>query len=460
MLANAINLPLVALAGLVVLGPLTLLVSLVEWLVFRCLLAVRTGGVFRRILGANVLSTFAGVFVWACQNSVLNASGIDAALLTFARGFWWVAGILILLYLAKSLLVEGLFMATRAFSQRVARSRLQILRAVLLGNLASYCITGPLFYIATRPTFGHLKLLDNTRWTSNAEVPVYFIDGDDQFIKRIKVDGTGLATVVPFAAAAFLVSEDQSTFAYRGTDGYLYVYRAGAAGPDLVWQTGSRFHMDGVSIAPDNTRVAFAADRIGGAGLESSGHELRVFDLISGEAHTVADCVLFLFDPIVSWSRSGEFVFGGRGNEGVVVVRGEPPYVVVGHKSFEALTPSEFPLNFVRSATGWWSSRDDWGPDMNEDSKDSDRIRCWPGLGAHCVVKRNDERILFVADGSGLLKLGMRAPHSPTFLSAGSEVLFEWWGQLWLLDIDQRRLGMLTSGKNYVMPIERFRVRR
>ncbi|HNQ24810.1 MAG TPA: hypothetical protein PKK06_17145 [Phycisphaerae bacterium] len=459
MLADAINFPLVAAAGLVVFGPLVVLVTSVEWLVFRYAVAVSARGVFRRLLWANVLSTLAGGIVAMFQNTVIEASGIEVSIPAFAKGYWWLALVLILIHFAKTLLVEGPVVATRGFARLLARSRRQILKGVVLANIASYCIVGPLFYLATRPTFGHLELRDDTSWTANPAVPVYFIANDDRFIKRINMDGTGLATVVPFPTAAFLISEDQSTFAYRGVDGNLYAYREGAERPSLVWQTTERFHLDGVSVSPDNTMVAFAAERPG-RGTESDGCELRLFDLQRGETHTVTGCQLGDFLPYVSWSRSGEFIYAEQGENRVVVVRGRPPWNVVEVRSLDTLAPSEFPLNYVRSSSGWYAGGDDWGPALWEDSKNRDEVQCFPGLGAHFVVTRDDAQIMRVADGYGLMKLGRYYPRSPTFLPAGTEVLLEWWGQLYLLDIDQRRLGFLAEGGNYVAPLERFRVNR
>ena len=89
-------------------------------------------------------------------------------------------------------------------------------------------------------------------------MPVYFIDNDDPVHQadqhgRHRCGYRGSRS----RAAAFLVSEDESTFAYRVVDGSLYVYREGAKASTLIWQTHERFLMDGVSLSPDNAVVAF-----------------------------------------------------------------------------------------------------------------------------------------------------------------------------------------------------------
>lgn len=62
MLADAINLPLVAGLGLVALGPLILLVTVIEALVFRARLKTGFRAVLEPLLFANVVSTLAGHF--------------------------------------------------------------------------------------------------------------------------------------------------------------------------------------------------------------------------------------------------------------------------------------------------------------------------------------------------------------------------------------------------------------
>ena len=72
----------------------------------------------------------------------------------------------------------------------------------------------------------------------------------------------------------------------------------------------------------------------------------------------------------------------------------------------------------------------------------------WARTASSC---RNDRPILQLYDGYGLMKLGWHYPDAPTLLPNGAEVLLEWWGQLYVLDIENRQLGLLTSGRRYVV---------
>jgi len=75
-LADAINLPLVAGLGLITIGPLTLLVTAIESLVFRLYLKTGFRIVVKRVLIANVISTLAGGLLLMFQDVVIHGTGI------------------------------------------------------------------------------------------------------------------------------------------------------------------------------------------------------------------------------------------------------------------------------------------------------------------------------------------------------------------------------------------------
>ena len=70
-LADAINLPLVAGLGLITIGPLTLLVTAIESLVFRLHLGTSFHAVVKRVLVANIISTVAGGLLLMFQDMIV-----------------------------------------------------------------------------------------------------------------------------------------------------------------------------------------------------------------------------------------------------------------------------------------------------------------------------------------------------------------------------------------------------
>ncbi|NLG42734.1 MAG: hypothetical protein GX547_05780 [Phycisphaerae bacterium] len=459
MLADAINLPLVALYGLAVFGPLTLLVTMIECLVFKLLLRLRCRAVFKRVLVANVVSTLAGGVVLSFQDRLIHSSGIIASIPAFVHGYWSVGLVLVSIYYAKSAIVESLIVPTRRFAARVERSRLSLVKGVVIGNVASYLVVGPLFVLATRPTFGHLEVTSDTGWTANPDQVVYFIGAEDHFIKRVNVSGSGLTTLVPYPAAAFLVSADETAFAYRGTDGNLYAYRVGDAAPVLIWATQQRFLMHAVSLSPDKLSVVYAEGHDPGNEGYRTEYRLSIFEMASRQASPVPGFVLTGFgSPIISWSHDGSLMYAQQDSRSVYVISNMATHGVQPI-SPTAVRADELVGNYVRSSPGTYWGYDDWGCLLDDDSKAGTTVRCWLGLGAHLTVERDEQPLLRVSNDYGLLKLGLPGPSSPTFLAKGSEILVEWWGQIYLLDFERRRMGLLVSGRHYILPTPRFQVR-
>lgn len=446
MLANGINLPLVMMWGCVLLAPLTLLVALVESAAFRVIVGIRFRKVFWWVLGANIASTIAGGALYSLQDGIIEATGIMASIPEFVHGYTWVGILLIFLYFVKSVIVEGLIVGGCFLADRAETRWAGIVKALLAGNVITYCLVGPLFYFATRPTFGHAELLDTTAWTANSDLPVYFIDTEDQFIKAIRADGSDLRTVVPFPADAFLMSEDATAFVYLGTDDGLYLYRQQDAQPTFMVQTENRYDLHNVSLSHDASRVAYV-DRI---------DKLKVFDVATGETVEVSLGQMETTRGVspTSWSSSGESIYVRFKVGDLAIHRGAPPWDLIEMRDSDTPHRDEPVVNYLRTPRTPY----DWMPEVFHDKQGSYEIDCEPGLVAHVRVSKNGDHVMAMRNDYGLLKLGLPGPHSPTFLPNGSEAILEWWGQLYILDYEHRRLGLLTRGEKYVLPTSRFQV--
>jgi hypothetical protein len=450
LLANGINLPIVAAWGLALFGPLTLLVTCIECLACRAILKVRFRDVFRAVLVANIVSTLVGGVVFAWQNAIIDLTGIRASIPQFVAGYIWAALLLVFIYFAKSLFVESLIVVRRAVARRIDRGPMAILKALAVGNIISYCVVGPLFYYSTRPTFGNIDLTETSAWTANPDMPVYFIDTNDRFIKRMQADGSQLETLVPFPAAEFLMSEDATAFLYRSNEANLYLFREGDTEPTLLWQTDNHFRMHRVSLSPNKKHVAFA-EALSAADGSHTGYVLKVITIDIGKVlETGLYKEGFVWDePQVSWSRDGMQLLMEQTEDEFAVIQGEPPWDRMKTRSADSLEADELVINYL-------SSRRKWQGNMHR--RDDLEIMCVQGLAGHVRVSRKDEPIMVVINDYGLLKLGLPSPASPSFLPNGSEAILEWWDQLYILDYEQRRLGLLTNGESYILPTPRFRL--
>lgn len=473
-LADGINLPLVAGLGLGTFGPLTLLVTVVESLVFKVLLKTGFGPVFKRVLVANIISTLAGGLLLIFQDVIVHATGIRESIPAFVRGYRWVGPVLIAGYFAKSVLVEGFWLTRRRFLERIERPMGGALRAVLSGNVFSYLIVGPLFYFTTRPHFAGLETTFDTGWTANPDLVVYYIDRDDEFVKRTRLATTEVQTLIPHPAWSFLISEDESTFAYVGTDGRLYAYQAAAGDPVLVRDAHEGCFITTVSIAPDNQRIAFVEPPPGADWPYAQGTEetLEVMELERREVVEIGKLPAQGWGSPIAWSVTGSEIYAlcvGRGCDvdsgradsataTVYVFSTEPPYGL-REKRTDLPTQSEIVVNYGRlqGNAAYVGGRPMMLPQRRFHAGGYD-IEVWPYLGSGMRVKREGEVALVLQNEYGLLNLSLPPVGGATLLPTGDEVLLEWWGQTYLLSVQKRRLGLAAMGDQYVLRTPEFRV--
>lgn len=470
LLANGINFPLVAALGLVTFGPLTLLVTAVEALVFNLRLKTGFRTVFKRVLVANILSTIAGGVILMFQDTLVHATGIRESIPAFVRGYRWVAPLLIAVYFAKSVLVEGLWLTRRRFLTRIERPAGGALRTVLLANVCSYLIVGPLFYYTTRPHFAGLETTYDTRWTANPDSVVYYIDTRDRFIKRTRAaGGEEVVTLVPYPAKAFIVSEDESTFAFIGADRGFYAYRAGHGEPTLILRPPTPGWITTVSISPDNQRIAYLESSNGpGKGDQEM---LHTFELASGERIEIGRFSAEGWGTPIAWSATGDELYvqrttglydlagGVRASEArsVLAFNAVAPY---GLQEVLTKPPPESCLvvNFGR-VRGHPMYRGEPTVTLPESfTTHGYDVQIYPYLGSGVLIERENQTVLFLQNQYGLLNMSMPPVWSGLFLPTGDELLLEWWEQLYVLSLPQRKLGLLVRGEHFVLRTPEFRV--
>lgn len=477
MLADAINLPLVGIFGLATFGPLTLLVTTIESATFRGLFGVPIRQVFRTLLWANIWSTLAGLLVLIPQDLIVSSFGIMDTIPDFVRGYRRVALLLVLLYWSKSVLVESMIVLARNLPARLEQPSGKVLRGVVLANVLSYLVVGPLFYLSTRPYFGGLEATDTTEWSANGAEWAYYIDPDTGFIERIRLDGGEKATVVPFPAKAFLMSGDEQTFVFDGEGDTLYLFRAGSGEPTPITKHTGEFFMIDASLAPDGRRVAYLS---GGSGtFRTSERTLNIWDSSTGERSTVPGVVV---NGRITWSADGGQIYAKKDAWTIVAIdcassfslreiriSGPPtPQEVQSRKrrpasetgASAAPSPEVLVDNYLRgngvrrwggpaSTDVWWMS----------DQAEGLAVNTHPYLGTRVEIEPEGSRRFIVQCAYGLLNLGGPRWEYPAVLPSGSEIIVEgWYDQLYIIDVANRRIGLLFDGRQYVVRTPRFRL--
>ncbi len=472
-LADAINFPLLVVYGLIAFGPLTLLVTIIESFVFRLYLKTGLRIVFMRVLVANIISTFAGSLILMFQDMIVIAANIHDSIPAFVRGYQWVGPLLIAIYFAKSVIVEGFWLTRRRFLERLERRAGSVLIAVFIGNVFSYLIVGPLFYFTTRPHFGGVETTFDSSWTANPEQVVYYIDRDNKYVKGARLDGSDAKTLIPFRAQSFLVSADETTFAYLSDKGSLFVYRIGDKEPILVCNSGEYRFMTTVSLSPDNRRVAYLEPPVANWGYhEGVKQYIMVFDLYTRDVVVIGTVPANDWGSPVAWSADGKRIYSLEIVHRSDVLRGQDEseqwiiHVFNPDSPFglqEKLTDppplSDLVVNYVRAqGSAGYSGGQAMIRLPNRFQMNEYQVDVWPYLGSGVSVSRGNKQVLLLQNEYGLLDLSLPPVECAVALPSGDELLVEWWNQLYVLNLEKRRLGLVANGDQFVLRSPKFRV--
>lgn len=449
LLADGIDLPFFMMFGCGTIVTLTLLVSLIEVVVFRLFLKVPLRQSFWRIVGANLLSTAAGGLVYFFQDPIIGYWLSSKTLINFGQGYVFVALLLILLYYGISVLAEGLVVARRKFAYSTSLSRRQLWRGVIWANVASYLVMGPLFYFVTRPTLPGVTFGKDAAAVTSSDETVYYCRAGDEFLCRIAANGSNQRVVVPYPVKDFVVATDQESFAYRSPDNNLYYYHSGAAQPVLVWTTSEDYLMCSVDISPDGKRVAY---------LDNG--RVQVFD--SQTARTVASRE--------AWSGGSPSTLAwDRSNSELLYLRHETfqPTTFRWNVAREALTEIDSakvdPLgqSFRCCGTNQWGVGQDRisGPWLWSTQGEYKLRRA--GFFGGITVDKGDQRLTGIHPGYGLLMGrfgGMLGPIQAVFLTEPGVIVCEGQGQIYVFDSKIGKLALLAAGSRFVIANNRFQM--
>ncbi len=463
-LADGINLPIVLIYGLATFGPLTLLVTSVEGLVLWLAFGVSFKASFWQILIANICSTLAGAVVWFFQAVVVSRMVIRT-MPDFVNGYSYVAIVLILIYYAKSVLVEGLVLLRAKARAKIGLRPARLWKAVLLANIASYLIMGPIFYLSTRPTFGGVEFVDSAASVVNCDDTVYYIAAESKYLCKIKADGTGQQTLVPYPVADYIVTSDQKTFVYRAQDGNLYSYSLGEDQPLRLWQTDQRFDLDQVALSCDKRFVAFAEEagqykvdvtqdgeynhwehryrwRIEARRMESKAPVAQ--KTVETRYHHPLKIVWDSSDANLLYYQCYGVIHTLRVQDGQLIETGIPRTNIQGS-------------SFQHAGGGRYGGASDWGVTLDYNDKQKGlELFCMPGLDPFLVVNEGAEEIVRLRHDYGLLGIGNPGPSEASFLTGRGNVIFQAGEWLYILDSIRKKAALLVRGRKHVLTTKRF----
>lgn len=445
MFADAIDLPFVFLYGMGVLVPLMLFqVGVEAWIlsyIWRGTFRDMTRFTFR----ANCWSLAAGIPT-KLLNALLYGMLLPPEIPEFFARYPYVVGLGTFLYFLVTVLVE------RAYAIRWLHVELPpptLWRGILVANLATYAVLAPLHYYATRPINDVREFARDAHWTKHAETQIAFTDAQTGHLKIKCLGELAAQTIVPTSVKDYLISSNAAVCLFRGEGGTLVLYQRNAGRSNLVWQTDERFSMNQVAFSPSAERVAFVSEK---------GSYLEVMDLPTGK-RVRQQLRLETSDPVVAWSPEEEKLFISLGKENQFIVTLTPD-MALKLEAFSSTSEQLLLVCFGRVGPSRWFSGDNWGQSYSSDVCGDLRAWALPGLGSSLRVQRNGaprKAGFAMAVNPGLLHLSAIQFREVSFLEGCQEVVFEAGESVYLIDLEQKRLGTVANGERFILLTSRYR---
>ena len=443
--ADAINLGFVAVAGIAVVLPLTLFTVLVESIFLAIGIRVPYRRVLRLSLVANLVSLAAGIPV-KIFNGWMYSIILPRPMAPHFRAYPWAMCLGTFIYFCVTLVTEYAVVAAwcRRRSWSVARGRLA--KFVLLANTVTYAVLAPLHYVATRPVHDVREFTDDSAWAFRPATELYYVNGAGNLC-AVMTDGGNGRVLLPDVVRDYQYVPAADVFLYRNGENNLCLARHNAK-PILCWRTNQQFLMAQVAVSPDARIVAYWRSVE-----ELAPYELVLFDTESGRTKqtgimTTAD----EFDPQIAWSESPDKLF--LRTAGIVkAYRVEADLTTLpieGSAAKAALTTV-----YGRFSNERWGTGVDWGSGFSSDSNADTEAYAVHGLGSRLEITKGGH-IVVVADNPGLLKLGDRYFSDVSLLANGNEVVFDDDHDIYLMDIQARKVGRIAEGTKYIMLSKRY----
>ena len=449
--ADAIDVPVVLFFGVIVLVPLIAFEVFIEALVLKRIWHLPYGELCTFTFFVNVWSLLAGIPT-KILNAFLYAHLLPDDIPGFFARYPFAVAIGSLVYFVVTLLVEGAYAFRWQRRKELGLARTQIWRGVLLANAATYVVLAPLHYYATRPGCEIREFFKDTRWTSQPTVKVIFTDATNHYLKSARLDGSAGETIVPMPTTDYLVSTNLDVCLFRGTNGNLYLYRHDRDTSNLIWKTDERFLMNQVAFSPSGERVAYASEK---------DNSIDVVEVLTGKRIHLPLAPKFNSNgPFVAWSPEEAKFFVRGFDKALRLVATLPPEGDPVVDSLDGTNTPSLLTCYGRTGDARWWSGEDWGVSYSQDTCANMTATAGPGLDSGLRIRLKDQKsrdaFLTVSVRPGLLHLARLYFDDVAFLQEGCECLFESNGYIYLLNVNEKRLGTFVKGHRFVLLTTRY----
>ena len=419
--ADGIDLPILISYGVGIFLPLLLFNATVEAPIMGRFLGIKFSELWTSWFKANVWSLLAGIPALILTEA-LTGWFLPAELGRRVRAYPLFLVLFIFVFFAATCLAEFLYARRVVRKAGVQVRRSAMVRGVLLANLASYAILGPVYFFVEYPRTDIREFMPDTRWAKEPKLTVVAIGAGGR-LKSASADGQNHQVVVPYEVRDYVVSADLVQVLYRGAGDRFYFFMGGTNLP--VPELGFWCRAPEMDFSPTGKYAAF---------FERDTHQIRVFEFRTGQFKDVPtfgegyDCSLF-------WSSQEDTLYLRSGKACWEIVL-EP---VVAYRSLTN-PPGDFANHYGLVGNSW--SRDGVRYANHEDG--TLKLAVPYGWDNHLVVYNQKETVMRLKDPAG--QLGVE---QAIFLESG-EVLVGVGDFVYILDVPSKRIGPVMGGQEFI----------
>jgi len=331
--------------------------------------------------------------------------------------------IFIVVFFSATCLVEFLYARRIVRKTGVRVGAATLAKGVLLANLASYAVLGPVYAFIEYPRTDVREFASDARWSKQPALTVVAVGPGGQ-LEAAAVNGESNRIVVPYEVRDYVVSADLAQVLYRGTDDRFYLFKHGTN--QSVPEIGFWCRAPEMDFSPGGKYAAF---------INCDSHEIRVFDSTVGRFSEVPtfgkgdDCRLI-------WSSKEDTLYLRTGTEDWEIVL-EP---VVAYKRLKT-PPTDFADHYGR--VGPTRSRAGFRYTYHQDGPL--KLAVWMGLGDYLVIWNQKETLIRLKDPAAQPGI-----EQAVFLDETGEVLVGVGDFIYILDVSSKRIGPVMSGQEFI----------
>ena len=430
--ADGISIGFVAVAGVVILIPLTGFTVFVEGVVWARGLRIPYERTLRVMLAANLASLAAGIPV-KIFNAWMYSQILPRPLAPYFRQYPYAVFLGSLIFFVVTLVAEYAVVAARSRRKKIRTSRRRLAALTIVANTVTYAVLAPLHFVATRPTHDVKVFTDDSAWAKQPVLEVFYIDGNGNLCS-ITTGGGHMRVRVPDVVRDYQYLPSQGIYLYRDGTNCLSLFRESDGTRIQCWSTGERFMMDQVACSPDGRIVAYLS-RVG----EPPSYELVLYDCRDGQTvrtgvHSQKDD----YDTGIAWAE----------DPSRLIITGRHGFLTVSIGSDLTATLDERSANNTHLAKVYGRFGGDWGV-FSVDERPDVRAYAEPGLGSHLGIRQKGS-LFVVADNPGFLKLGKRIFNDICLLDNGEELLFDDRHDIYLLNLTESKVVRVVEGSKFV----------